>query len=93
MFVILRTTNNIKLYIMKIKILGPGCAKCEALEKSVKEAVKELNIIADIEKVNDIIQIMNYGVINVPALVINEKVIFSGKVPSVKELKEIIISQ
>jgi len=77
---------------MKIKILGPGCAKCEALEKAVKEAVKELNIIAEIEKVNDIIQIMNYGIINVPALVINEKVIFSGKVPSVKELKELIVN-
>lgn len=76
---------------MKIKILGPGCAKCITLEKAVIEVVKELNIIAEIEKVNDIIQIMNYGVLNLPALVINEKVIFSGKVPSKNELKEIII--
>jgi len=75
---------------MNIKVLGTGCAKCETLEKAVKEAVNQLNINAEIEKITDIMKILNYGVINLPALIINEKVILSGKVPSVNELKEII---
>ncbi|MDA3836978.1 MAG: thioredoxin family protein [Nanoarchaeota archaeon] len=75
---------------MKIKILGTGCKKCKELEANVKEAVAELMINADIEKVEDIRDIMIYGVISTPALVIDEKVLSYGKVLSVKEIKEIL---
>jgi small redox-active disulfide protein 2 len=75
---------------MEIKILGTGCPKCKTLEQATRNAVSELGIDANISKVEDIVNIMNYGVMRTPALVIDEKVIFSGKVPSVSELKEII---
>ncbi len=75
---------------MEIKVLGPGCPKCKTLEQATQNAVSELGINANISKVEDIVQIMNYGVMRTPALVIDEKVIFSGKVPGVSELKEII---
>lgn len=75
---------------MDIKVLGPGCANCKTLHQSVLKAVKELNIVAEVEKVEDIMQIMNYGIMRTPGLVIDGKVIFSGRVPGMKELKEII---
>lgn len=75
---------------MEIKVLGTGCANCKTLEKSVYNALAELNIDADVQKVEDIQKIMAYGIMRTPALVINEKVALSGRVPSVKELKEII---
>ena len=71
---------------MKIEILGTGCAKCKALYESVKTAVKEKGIAADIVKVEDIPSIMKYGVMSTPALVIDGKVKFSGKVSSVAEI-------
>ncbi|HPF92481.1 MAG TPA: thioredoxin family protein [Tenuifilaceae bacterium] len=77
---------------MEIKVLGPGCPKCKTLEQATRNAVSELGVEANVTKVEDIVQIMNYGVMRTPALVINEKVIFSGKVPSISELKEIITS-
>jgi small redox-active disulfide protein 2 len=75
---------------MEIKVLGPGCPKCKTLEQATRNAVSELGIDANVSKVEDIVQIMNYGVMRTPALVIDEKVIFSGKVPSIGEIKEII---
>ncbi|MCK7518387.1 MAG: MTH895/ArsE family thioredoxin-like protein [Ignavibacteriales bacterium] len=60
-FVILRTTNQIHNY-MNIKILGTGCSKCKTLEKLTRDAVTEMGLSADIEKVEDIMKIMNYGV-------------------------------
>ena len=73
-----------------IKILGTGCSNCKSLEKATINAVAELNVDADVEKVEDIQKIMMYGVMRTPALVINEKVALYGRVPSVPELKEII---
>lgn len=73
-----------------IKILGMGCCNCKNLEKAARNAVAELDIDADIEKVEDIQKIMGYGVMSTPALVINEKVALYGRVPGVPELKEII---
>ena len=58
---------------MNIKILGPGCPKCKTLEKVTREAVDELGIEATIEKVEDIVKIMEYNVMHTPVLVINEK--------------------
>ncbi len=75
---------------MKIKILGTGCLKCKTLEKLTTEIVTEYGLDAEISKVEDIVQIMNYGVMATPALVINEKVIVSGRLPSKEEVKKII---
>lgn len=75
---------------MEIKVLGTGCPKCKALEQATQNAVAELGIDAKISKVEDIVDIMNYGVMRTPALVINEKVILSGRVPNASELKELI---
>jgi small redox-active disulfide protein 2 len=79
-------------YIMNtsIKVLGTGCANCKSLERATLSAVSELNIAANIEKVEDIQKIMAYGVMRTPALVINEKVALYGRVPGIPELKEII---
>ncbi len=75
---------------MKIKVLGTGCSSCKNLEKSVVNALAELNIDAEVEKVEDIQKIMAYGIMRTPTLIINEKIVVSGRVPAMKELKEII---
>lgn len=75
---------------MRIKILGPGCPRCKALERAVFTACAELDFAADISKEEDITKMMEYGIIHTPALVINEKVVLSGRVPSANELKEIL---
>ena len=75
---------------MKIKVLGTGCARCKSLEKVTIMAVEELNLNATVEKVEDIQKIMEYAVMRTPALVINEKVVMSGQVPKVSELKELL---
>ena len=76
---------------MEIKILGPGCSRCKTLEKTVINSLAELDIAADISKVEDIMEIMEYGVMHTPALVIDGKVIMSGRVPSAAEIKEVLI--
>ena len=75
---------------MEIKILGTGCPKCKALEKATINVLAELDIAANVSKVEDIMQIMNYGVISTPALVIDEKVVIKGRVPSENEIKELL---
>ena len=75
---------------MEIKVLGPGCKKCNTLAEATKKAVDELAIDVNITKVDDMMKIMSYGIMSTPALVINEKVAVSGKVPSVEEIKEFI---
>jgi small redox-active disulfide protein 2 len=75
---------------MEIKVLGTGCANCKALEKAVINALAEMDFSANVEKVEDITKIMSYGIMSTPGLVIDEKVVLSGRVPSIKELKEII---
>ena len=75
---------------MNIKILGTGCPKCKTLEKITREAVAEAGIDATVEKVEDIVDIMNYGILHTPGIVINGKVVLSGQVPSVSQVKEIL---
>jgi small redox-active disulfide protein 2 len=75
---------------MEIKVLGPGCAKCKTTEKAVLEAVEASGKNITVTKVDDIMKIMEYGIMRTPAIVVDEKVIMSGKVPSRKELDEII---
>ena len=77
---------------MEIKVLGTGCARCKSLEKITTKAVDELNLDATVEKVEDIQKIMEYAVMRTPALVINEKVVMSGQVPKIAEMKEILIN-
>lgn len=71
---------------MKIEVLGTGCAKCITLEKVVKEAVAKSGKFAQVEKVDDIMKIMEYQVISTPGLVIDGKVVSTGKVLSVDEV-------
>ncbi|MEE4311294.1 MAG: thioredoxin family protein [candidate division KSB1 bacterium] len=72
---------------MIIKILGTGCAKCEKLERAAREALSELSVEAEVEKVKDLDAIMAYGVMMTPGLVINEKVKSAGKIPSIDQIK------
>ncbi len=75
---------------MIIKILGSGCANCKKLEAHAKEAIKELGIEATIEKVENIQDIMAYGVMKTPALVVDEKVKIMGRVASVDDIKKVL---
>ncbi|MBP7553057.1 MAG: TM0996/MTH895 family glutaredoxin-like protein [Spirochaetes bacterium] len=76
---------------MSIKILGTGCPKCKALEENAKKAVEELGVIATIDKITNLNDIMDYGVMVTPALVINEVVKSAGKVLTVEEIKKYLI--
>ena len=72
---------------MKIEILGTGCAKCKALEENAKKAVSDAGVFAQVEKVEDIVKIMDYGVMNTPGLVINGVVKSTGKLLNSEEIK------
>lgn len=90
MFVVLRLTNIKNLDKMEIKVLGTGCASCKALYETVKQAVAELGIEATVIKEEDLMQIMNYNVMSMPGLVINEKVVSAGKKLSVADVKVLL---
>ena len=75
---------------MKIKILGTGCSKCKSLKKMTREIVEKEGIDATISKEEDIMKIMEYGIMHTPGLVIDGKVVFSGRLPSSGELSEIL---
>ena len=74
-----------------IKILGTGCPSCISTEKVVTEVVNELSIDAKIEKVTEIMEIMAYDVMSTPAVVVDNKVMIKGKVPSKDEVKAILV--
>ena len=76
---------------MEIKVLGTGCPRCKALEKMVVNALAELDMAADVSKVEDIVKIMSFGIMHTPGLVINDKVVLSGRLPSSSEVKELIL--
>jgi small redox-active disulfide protein 2 len=67
---------------MEIKVLGPGCPKCQQTEKIVKEAVAESGVAAQVEKVTDVMKIAGYGVFGTPAVVVDGEVKSVGKIPS-----------
>ncbi len=102
MFAVLRITNkledkriimdykNLKIIPMEIKVLGTGCPKCKTLEKVTREAVAEMDVDANITKEEDIVKIMGYGIMHTPGLVINDKVVLSGRVPAKDEIKNLI---
>ncbi|UCG81572.1 MAG: TM0996/MTH895 family glutaredoxin-like protein [Desulfobacterales bacterium] len=72
---------------MEIKVLGPGCARCELTAKNVKETVAEAGVDANIEKVTDIVEISKYGVFGTPAVVIDGEVKSVGKIPNKEEIQ------
>ncbi|MDP1620569.1 MAG: thioredoxin family protein [Candidatus Moranbacteria bacterium] len=73
---------------MDIKILGTGCPNCQRLEQNTKQALEELKIEAVVEKVTDIQDIIGYGIMSTPALVVDGNVLLAGMVPSVNDIKE-----
>ncbi len=75
---------------MEIKVLGTGCAGCKTLQTTVEQVVAELGLDAKVTKVEDIIEIMNYNVMAMPGLVIDEKVVSAGKKLSASEVKAIL---
>ena len=75
---------------MEIKILGSGCGNCTKLEKVTKEALDQLGIAAQVEKIEDMQVIMSYGVMSTPGLVINGVVKLVGKVPNKARMIEIL---
>lgn len=78
---------------MEIKILGEGCDKCSKVLENTKIALLELDIEANIEKVEDIVEMMKHGVMSTPAIVINGKVKAVGKIFSVTEIKKYITQE
>jgi small redox-active disulfide protein 2 len=75
---------------MEIKVLGTGCSKCKTLEKVTKEAVAKAGVEASVTKVEDIVEIMQMGVMSTPALVVDGEVVLTGKIPSVDEMVKIV---
>lgn len=75
---------------MKIKVLGTGCKKCKTLEENVKEVILNKGLDASVEKVEDVQAIIAYGVMNTPALVIDEKVVSKGKALKVKDIEKLL---
>ncbi len=76
---------------MEIKVLGPGCANCHKMEELAKQAVKDLDIKADVVKITDISQIAMHGILSTPGLIVNGKIKHSGKpLPNLDKVKELI---
>ncbi|MCF8222681.1 MAG: thioredoxin family protein [Bacteroidales bacterium] len=75
---------------MEIKVLGTGCPKCQRLEKLVIDIVKEEGVDAAVTKEEDITKIMEYGILHTPGLVIDGKVVLSGRLPGRRELAELL---
>ena len=75
---------------MIIKVLGPGCANCKALERATRQAAAELGLDATIEKVTDFATIAGYGVMSTPALVIDERLVLSGRVPTAAQVRDLL---
>ncbi len=76
---------------MKIQVLGSGCANCHKTEEIAKEAVAQLGISAQVELVTDMQAIMRYGVMNTPGIVINDKVVSTGRIPALSQMTQMIV--
>lgn len=76
---------------MKLQILGTGCAKCKALTTATEQAAQALGVPYELEKVTDLRRIMSFGVMMTPALVVDGKLKVSGKVPSLDEIKRLLV--
>jgi small redox-active disulfide protein 2 len=82
--------QNINQFNVEIKILGTGCTKCKTLEKITIDMVREMELEANVTMEEDIMKIMEYGIIRTPGLVIDEKLVLSGRIPSKGELKKLL---
>lgn len=78
---------------MRIEIFGPGCHRCVEVEKIVRDAIRELAIDADVEKVRDILKIVEAGIMQTPGIRINGKVKCSGRIPKAEEVKKWIAEE
>jgi small redox-active disulfide protein 2 len=78
---------------MQVKILGPGCKNCQTLESRTREALDELGVTADIDKIVDYGEIAGYGVMKTPGLVIDDEVVVSGRVPTAHELHDLLATR
>ena len=78
---------------MKIQVLGAGCAKCKLLAEQTERAVQELGLNAEVEKVTEINEILDFGVMMTPALAVDGEIKVTGKVPAIDELKEMLKSK
>ncbi len=74
--------------MLNIKILGPGCANCRKLEAVARDAASVAGVQAEFEKVSDMKQIMRYDLLSTPGLVINDKLVSSGRIPTVAEVQK-----
>ena len=72
---------------MEIKVLGPGCPKCQETEKIVKEAIAETGVAASVDKITDTMEIAGYGVFGTPAVVVDGEVKSVGKIPKKEDVK------
>ena len=77
---------------MDIKILGSGCANCQRLEAAAHDAVDQLGLVATFEKVTDPADIASWGVMRTPALVVDDEVVLSGRVPTTDDLKKLLVN-
>lgn len=75
---------------MEIKVLGSGCARCKSVYQVIEKVVKENNVDAVVEKVNDIMEIMKYNIMSTPAIVIDGVVKMKGQVPTESEVKKLL---
>jgi len=78
---------------MNIKVLGPGCINCKTLEARTRDALNKLNIEATIEKVIDYSEILSFGLVRTPGLIIDNKIVVQGSVPTVEQLQNLIKQQ
>ena len=78
---------------MIIKVLGPGCMNCRTLERRTIDALESLGVQAKVDKVTDLDGISSYGVMRTPGLVIDERLVWQGGVPTVERLKELITAE
>ena len=78
---------------MKIQVLGAGCDKCDALYENVSQAAANLGLDAEIEKIEDLMQIVMFGVLEAPALAVDGKVVLRSRIPGVKELEALLRKQ
>lgn len=75
---------------MNIKVIGMGCDKCDSLYENVRQAVSELGLCAEIEKVGDLVEIVRLGVLSAPSLMVDGKLVLVGQTASVKRIKELL---
>ncbi|MFW2514148.1 thioredoxin family protein [Demequina sp. SO4-13] len=78
---------------MNIKILGPGCRNCVALERVTREAIADLGLTAEVEKVTDYAAIASYGVMTTPGLVVDDVVVIAGRVPTASRVRELLAAR